>query len=475
MDKIKQTNIDFFKSALTKDSGLNSNTDISAWIKTIKNDVATRVKQIPLDKMRLWKFDEATGNVVHQSGSFYSIEGVRIDTNWGNVPTWEQPIINQPEIGLLGFMVKKFNGILHFLVQAKIEPGNLNYVQVSPTIQATKSNYTRVHKGKLPHFLEYFNGDKTVKILVDQLQSEQGARFLRKRNRNIIVEVSEKEEINIPDNFIWITLGQLKELIKGDNLVNMDTRTVLSNIPFGSYGSDVLQYFLALSSMDDHTKHLMHSMQNSEIYLNDFDQIISWITKLKSQYDLKVTRTPLQSVSGWENDGSSIYHKDKKYFSVVGVQVEIGNREVTSWDQPMIKPAQEGILAYIVKEIHGVYHFLVQAKVEAGNFDILELAPTVQCLTGNYRAGESEYFVPYLEDILNAGEDQIWYSALQSEEGGRFFRETNRNMIIEAKTDFPVEVPDNYCWMTLYQLSTFIKFNNYLNIAARSLISAISF
>ena len=112
------------------------------------------------------------------------------------------------------------------------------------------------------------------------------------------IEIAEKEEINIPDNFIWITLGQLKELIKGDNLVNMDTRTVLSNIPFGSYGSDVLQYFLALSSMDDHTKHLMHSMQNSEIYLNDFDQIISWITKLKSQYDLKVTHTHFAKVFG---------------------------------------------------------------------------------------------------------------------------------------------------------------------------------
>jgi len=219
----------------------------------------------------------------------------------------------------------------------------------------------------------------------------------------------------------------------------------------------------------------MHSMQNSEIYLNDFDRIISWITNLKTKYELNVTRMPLQNVNGWKYDGSSINHKDGKYFSVIGVNVEIGNREVTSWDQPMIKPTQESILAYIVKEINGVYHFLVQAKIEAGNFDILELAPTVQCLTGNYRTGQNEYFVPFLEEILNADEDQIWYSALQSEEGGRFFREANRNMIIEAKPDFPVEVPDNYYWMTLYQLSTFIKFNNYLNIAARSLISAISF
>ena len=32
---------------------------------------------------------------------------------------WKQPIINQPEIGL-GFITKEFNGILHFLVQAKV-------------------------------------------------------------------------------------------------------------------------------------------------------------------------------------------------------------------------------------------------------------------------------------------------------------------------------------------------------------------
>ena len=475
MYKIKQTEIDFFKSALAKDSDVISILKILEWIKAKNGEVNNQIEQIPLDKMRLWKFDEITGNIVHESRRFFSIEGIRVETNWGNVPMWEQPIINQPEIGFLGILAKKINGILHFLMQAKIEPGNLNTVQISPTLQATKSNYTRVHKGKAPSFLEYFNGDRRVKILVDQLQSEQGARFLRKRNCNKIIEVSENEDLNIPKNFIWITLGQLKELIKYDNMVNMDVRTVISGIPFGSYGSDTLQYFSALRNLSSYNEHLMHSMLNFEIYLNDFDQIISWITDLKTRFDLKVTNIPLQSLNGWRYDGLSINHKDKKYFSVIGVNVEIGNREVVSWDQPMVKPAQEGIIAFIVKPIKGVYHFLVQAKLESGNFDILELAPTVQCLTGNYRTGQNEYSVPFLNDVLNAKKEQIWYSTLQSEEGGRFFKEQNRNMIIEAEPDFPIEVPDNYCWMTLNQLSTFIKFNNYLNIAARSLIAAVSF
>ena len=45
-----------------------------------------------------------------------------------------------------------------------------------------------------------------------------------------------------------------------------------------------------------------------------------------------------------------IEHKDKKYFSVIGVDVSIGNREVTHWDQPMVKAAQEGIMGFLVKK-----------------------------------------------------------------------------------------------------------------------------
>jgi oxidase EvaA len=361
-------------------------------------------------------------------------------------------------------------------MQAKIEPGNLNVVQISPTLQATKSNYTQVHKGKTPHFLEYFlNSNKNTTVLLDQLQSEQGARFLKKRNRNIIVEVDQNENLNIPSNFQWMTLGQIKDLIKYDNVINMDTRTVISGISFGSYSSQTIEFFSILNEQQELNKYLLNSILNNEFHLNDYDKIFSWITNLKSKYELNVKSKKLNQIIDWVCDGNTIEHKEKKYFSVIGVNVEIDNREVTSWDQPMILPAQEGIVAFLIKKINGVYHFLVQAKLEAGNFDIIELAPTVQCLTGNYRTGLNEYSVPFIQDVIDAKTSQIWYSALQSEEGGRFFQEQNKNMIIETTEDFDIEVPENYCWMTLNQLLTFIKFNNYLNIASRSLISAINF
>ena len=174
----------FLKSALTNTNTINSIEFILDWIKKKNEEIDVRIDVIPFNEMDSWLIDSNSGVLKHKTGKFFSIEGINVQTNYGKVPEWEQPIINQPEIGYLGIITKMFSGVLYFLLQAKIEPGNINHVQLSPTLQATKSNYSQVHKGKKPLFLEYFQNATTDQILLDQLQSEQGARFLKKRNRN---------------------------------------------------------------------------------------------------------------------------------------------------------------------------------------------------------------------------------------------------------------------------------------------------
>lgn len=466
---------DFLKSAFS-DGACISTSDALEWLKEQNEKVSYRLSQVSLDNIEGWS--RTNDSIKHISGKFFSIDGVKIQTNYGQVESWEQPIINQPEIGFLGIIVKKINGIYHFLMQAKIEPGNINIVQLSPTLQATRSNYTRVHQGKAPLFLDYFNGEKKVRILVDQLQSEQGARFLHKRNRNIIIEVSKDEIPNPPSNFVWLTLKQLKEMLNCPNVVNMDTRTVISCIQFGSYSERDLNLLSAANLLGYYGnlyESSLYSVLNNDNHLHSIQEILHWITSLKFKYELNVNIIPLAEVKDWEYDGMEIYHKDRKYFSVIGVKVEIGNREVVSWSQPMVKPAQSGIMGFLVKKINGIYHFLVQAKLEPGNFDVLEMAPTVQCLTGNYRKGLNEYTIPYIEYFTNPDPKNVWYSVNQSEEGGRFYKEENMNMIVEVGDEFPIEVEENYCWLTLNQLLSFVEYNNYLNIASRSLISAIRF
>jgi dTDP-4-dehydro-6-deoxy-alpha-D-glucopyranose 2,3-dehydratase len=472
---MSSSDFDFLKSSITSDSEVFSNTEVLAWIEERRNAIQTVVQQIPLNSLRNWNINHLTGDVFHQSGGFFSIEGIRVKTNWGNLSVWDQPIINQPEIGFLGFIAKNFNGVLHFFVQAKVEPGNINIVQISPTLQATRSNYSQIHKGKRPRYLEYFNGEKKVTRLLDQLQSEQGARFLRKRNRNIIVELLSNESVEPHDDFRWLTIGQIKELIKLDNVVNMDTRTVLSGINYSAPNLSSEEVNSLFPNKYKPSWPMLKSALNSDSSLNNFRDILSWITNIKSTYDLFVEGIPIKKVSEWRYENGVIDRADQKYFSVIGVNVSIDSREVVSWDQPMVKPSQEGLVAFIVRPVNGVYHFLVQAKLEAGNFDIIELAPTVQCLTGNYRTGHNEYSVPYINEILSAEQSCILLDVMQSEEGGRFFKEQNRNMIVDVGKDFPLEVNENYYWMTLNQLLRLIEFNNYLNIASRSLISAIKF
>jgi oxidase EvaA len=102
------------------------------------------------------------------------------------------------------------------------------------------------------------------------------------------------------------------------------------------------------------------------------------------------------------------------------------------------------------------------------------MAPTVQCLTGNYKTTPSNT-LPYLDYVLNSRKDQIKIDVIQSEEGGRFYREQNRNLIIEADDNFDEKIHPNFMWVSFTQLHLFLKFNNYLNIQSRSLISAIPF
>lgn len=476
MNKIESAQLDFLISGFHP-GFIHSTEEVLKWMKEKNDTVFSQITEVSILDLKDWSYD---GNKIqHKSGKFFSIDGIRVTTNYGITGRWEQPIINQPEIGFLGFIVKKINGVLHFLMQAKIEPGNLNIVQLSPTLQATRSNYMRVHQGKAPLYLEYFTGEKKVEVLIDQLQSEQGARFLQKRNRNIIVEIEEKEEISLYDNFLWLSLRQIKELLRYPNVVNMDTRTVISCIQYGSYKEPDLRFLMAFKNLFDlnvdRTSSFLISVLNEENHLHDLQHIVHWITSLKFKYELQIEKVPLSKVGDWDFDNGVLCHKDCKYFSVIGVNVQIGNREVVSWDQPMVQSAQDGLMGFLVKKINGIYHFLVQAKLEAGNFDIVEMAPTVQCLTGNYRKGKSEYEILYLEAFLNAKEENIWYATSQSEEGGRFYHEQNMNMIVEVGNEFQVEVHENYCWMTLNQMLSFVTYNNYLNMAARSLISVINF
>jgi len=139
-------------------------------------------------------------------------------------------MMKQEECGILGVLCQRRDGVMHYLLYAKYEPGNLINLQLSPTLQATESNLHQAHGGKKPRFAEYFEDGGRGKVLVSVRGVEDGGRFYKKTNRCMIVEIPEDEEIGVPEDYIWLTLPQIKKLLKIDHAVNSLARSVFGSL-----------------------------------------------------------------------------------------------------------------------------------------------------------------------------------------------------------------------------------------------------
>ncbi|MFK1847396.1 NDP-hexose 2,3-dehydratase family protein [Bacteroides fragilis] len=93
---------------------------------------------------------------------------------------------------------------------------------------------------------------------------------------------------------------------------------------------------------------ILSSVTNHCYY--SMEEHLSWLSSLKSKYDLWVHPYPLSKMNDWQILPDEISRKDNKFFRVIGVKVTISNREVSSWCQPLIQPMQRGICAFILKK-----------------------------------------------------------------------------------------------------------------------------
>ncbi|MFI7306639.1 NDP-hexose 2,3-dehydratase family protein [Micromonospora aurantiaca] len=436
------------------------------WLAELGERSFTRARRIPLEEMTGWHTDPATGDLRHDSGKFFTVEGLDVHMPDGPVTRWSQPIINQPEVGILGILAKEIDGVLRFLIQAKAEPGNCNGLQLAPTVQATRSNYTRVHGGKAVPYLEYFQRSGGHRVIADVRQSEQGSWFQHKRNRNMVVEVT--GDVPVLDGFRWMTLGEIHRSFRVDNMVTMDARTVLSCLPFAAPGLADRQ----TGPRDDFRSALLRSCRPEKGSLHTTGEILSWITESRTGRDVWTRRIPLRQVRSWQRVDGRISHVNGLYFDVIGLDVVAAGREVAHWRQPAIEPHGVGVVAFLARVFDGVLHVLVNARAEPGFVDAVELAPTVQCIPQNFDPLPPDQRPRFLDDVLAARPDRIRFDTELSEEGGRFHRARNRYLVVETDVDAAGDLPD-FRWMTLHQLVDLLRHSHYLNVQARSLVACL--
>ena len=402
------------------------------WIKEQKIKQTINVEVTPLAELNGWGVNPDTGNISHTSGRFFSIVGAE----WAGK---KFPIILQPEIGILGVLASTYKGTLHFLIQAKVEPGNINGMQISPTVQATRSNYLQSHGGNTPHYLSFFF-DNSVSVIIDQFQSEQGRRYYKKRNRNVILEtdsfVPEKE------GFLWVTLGQIYELYKEDHLVNSCLRSILATIPWGV---------------------------KSESRWRDVE-LLSYMRDKKERNSVATNIIPLNEVQDWNIINGRYARNDNSGIEVLGVSVEAGSREVSRWTQPIIRESRCGVYGVVVTKINNVPHVVLRFASEPGCWDFSEWSTTWIERDGNEGSNPD-----YWNDLLDkSNNSKIVIDKVFSEEGGRFYQSAFQHLVYYIP-DINDKIPDDYILVSFSQILQLMLFGQYISMELRSVISCFDY
>lgn len=407
--------------------GSNRLDEVTAWFDDCRRRNWLTTTPLPLSDLDGWSREPGTGDWIHRSGRFFRITGIQIE---GADGLTRQPIIEQPEIGILGFLIATFHEVVHFLVQAKIEPGNPNGLQLAPTIQATRSNFSRIHGGRSIPYLEEFRSPKQDRVLVDTLQSEQGWWFYQKRNRNVIVWTD--KHVDVHENFCWMTLGQLLHFLVAEDIVNMDARSVLGC--------------------------LTNRFETNPASLTCLQPTLTALSTARTTTSMTVRRINLNEVWNWHDDGEKLRAtRPPGPFEIVGRGIHAAGREVLEWSQPLLRPCAERRFELVFRRSSGDVECLLSLTEEPGLTDVIELGPT-------------ESFRDHHENSsFPSGRTRTVYDQIQSEEGGRFLEALSRYVVRELLDDTEIPAPQGKIWVSLHTIRHLLAHPRYLTVEMRTL------
>jgi oxidase EvaA len=219
-----------------------------------------------------------------------------------------------------------------------------------------------------------------------------------------------------------------------------------------------------------------NNVEKMENWTNiDFKKTLKWYETARKKNKAKVKTIHLEKMKNWKYDKKKgvIVHESGEFFCIEGKRVTNSEREVESWDQPFIKQINYngGIIGLVRANISGVPHYLIDAKYEPGNYNDIQLSPSLQATYSNLNRihkGEknkvaTKYFKKNYKSIR-----KFWVT----EDGGRLFKKRNFHWIIQynGKINIPGKT---YKWMTLWELDKFIKLGYYVGPHLRSILSLI--
>jgi oxidase EvaA len=440
---------------------------LKSWLKKNRTHSDLKASSISLKECREW--DLKKGHIQHSSGRFFSIVGLQVNSNQIDLASIEQPIINQPEIGILGFLVKKVDNEWHWLLQAKAEPGNVNGVQAAPTVQATKSNYEMVHNGLPTPFLECFTEPKVHQAILetDIEQSEQGDRFLNKYNRNC-VSIDEHQSKTPPDSvYKWFSSAELRSSLLENYAINTDARSVILCSDWNKLSDHGMEPFARWKDQNDFAMYLFDSLHSGN-NLYEWNEVLQRVHERRSRVELETILVPLDNLKNWSFHDHRVLKEihDSHSFQVQFYHVQVQKREVKRWCQPLLRNLKKTNIYLICTKISGTLYFFFRLAIEPGFKNKVQLAPSIIDDPHHQK-------VQWCFEALSHPKTINHASVLQSDEGGRFMKSIAQYCITEVDSDFVNLNSNEGVWLSLHQVKKFTQIKGYLTNESRSALSIL--
>ena len=184
------------------------------------------------------------------------------------------------------------------------------------------------------------------------------------------------------------------------------------------------------------------------------DKIIKWLETRKKFDKTKIKQVGLTQLNDWNFDNKkNINHKSKQFFSVIGLKISNAyNREVKSWDQPILNQKHGGILAILTRTNKGIVEFLLFARKEPGDNSI-KLCPSFSATQSNINLAHGGKKTLLTNLILNHKKSNLIAKTTHYEEGARFWKKPNQNFLIKINKKDELKIDNsNFIWLNYSQI-----------------------
>ena len=178
---------------------------------------------------------------------------------------------------------------------------------------------------------------------------------------------------------------------------------------------------------------------------------------------LSVHPGQLSSSEAWHHEAGELRHRTGRFFQIAAIRHRDG-------ECPIIVQKEVGTLGFLIRDNGGMVEICTYGKVEPGNVNICQLAPTCQATLSNLDRAHGGALPPFAAHFAEAKGPRLVSSSLQSEQGTRFLQKQNLNIVKKLDPSHLDDLPGTHLWVPTRSLLACLSQDYLVNTDARSVL-----